>query len=227
MQLGAVLGIGALVVMLAVVTGVVPARDDAAPRADCHIHFSAVGASFTQAGQWNPRGSRLHSDTIRPRSWAFWTDADPNLELVGGWALAGQTTRDVAERADPDWFPESDHHLVILLGTNDVLIDEPDLDVGANLDHIVATADVPPERVLLLLLPPNNHAPSETRAFNDRLRQIAADRDWDLLDVGTAMDDGRGWFRTGVSHDGTHLTVPWARYVGESVAAALRAEHCR
>lgn len=224
----------ALLVALAGVSGVAPAPPrstalgpDSAVAADseCRIGFSAVGASFTQGNAWNPTGTRLPSAGLDGSSWAYWADADPDLELEGGWALAGQTTGDVARRLRAEWFPE-DTHLVILLGTNDVEQRTPTDEIAPHLDHIVETADVPAEKVLLVLLPPNDQAPGATKDLNAELTQIAAEREWALLDVGTAMGDGQGWFREGATTDGTHLTEPWARFLGESVAAALRAEHC-
>ena len=234
LAIAAITAFATLLVLLTNASGVVPTPPRSTPLtpdgpaatdSGCHIGFSAVGASFTQGNAWNPMGTRLPDTGLDGSSWAYWTDADPDMELEGGWALAGQTTGDVARHLRPEWFPEGTH-LVILLGTNDVEQRTPTDEIAPHLDHIADTAGVPAEKVLLVLLPPNNQAPGATRDLNAELTQIATEREWALLDVGTAMGDGQGWFREGATSDGTHLTEPWARFLGESVAAALRAEHC-
>lgn len=188
------------------------------------IGFSAVGASFTQGDAWNPTGTRMHTDTVDPASWAYWTDADPRFTLEGGWALAGQMTSDVAGRVDAGWFPD-DTKVVLLLGTNDAMLGADPEQIGGHLHHIVAVSGAPADDVTVVLLPPNDYAPGQVREINTELQQVAAEAGWAVVDIGTAMGDGRGFFAEGVSADGIHLTEPWARYAGETIAAAMGAHY--
>lgn len=192
----------------------------------CEMRFSAVGASFTQAntkGQPDADGGAwMASGEVGDRSWAYWTDADPQLLLDGGWALGGQKTSDLAERAQRSWFPV-DTNLVILAGTNNLLQGTPIEDARGDIEKIVRISGISPERVYLVQLPPSNITPDRIEPYNAMLAKTARDNGFHLVDVSTFLDNGSGGYIDGATEDGIHLTKDNAVLVGRSIAAAINA----
>ncbi|MGX5654763.1 SGNH/GDSL hydrolase family protein [Geodermatophilus nigrescens] len=137
------------------------------------------------------------------------------VELVGGWAVPGAHTAEMAAGVQP---LEADA-LVVLGGTNDVLADVPWERTREDLLAVVATAGVP--RVLLVAVPPSDRAPEATAALNGRLRQLAAEQGWSHLDAWADVTAADGRFVPGASADGIHPVQPVADAAGGRIRAAL------
>lgn len=204
-----------------------PFKDPLRELGTCEMRFSAVGASFTQANSEDvvddgKDGSWMAEGKVGNRSWAYWANEDPQLLLDGGWAQGGLETSDIAERVQRSWFPV-DTNLVILLGTNNLLHGTPINEAPADIERIVRTSGISPDRVYLVQLPPSNVTPEKIGPYNKMLATTAAENGFHLVDVSTFLDSGSGSYRQGATNDGIHLTRDNAQRVGRSIAAAINA----
>jgi hypothetical protein len=115
------------------------------------------------------------------------------LELTGGSALPGATTAQMLaglHRVDAD-VP------VVLAGTDDLQLAVPWEIVRDKLLAIVATAGVP-----------------------ERLRALAGEQDWRLVDPWTAVRSDGAWV-PGTTIDGIHPTAEVADRAGRAIRAAV------
>lgn len=173
------------------------------------LTFAVVGDSLT-AGLGEPL------DGVRVRGTGSWVPAaqQPDVRLVGGWAVPGATTADM--RAG--FVPVPADVLVVLGGTNDLLEQVPWEESRANLLAVVAEAGV--DDVLVLAVPPLQAAPASAAGYDFRLAALAADQGWDYLDPWHEVSTGTGWV-PGASDDGVHPTQAVADRVGELVGEEL------
>jgi|1186.fasta_scaffold278384_1 lysophospholipase L1-like esterase len=172
------------------------------------VPFGVVGDSLT-AGTKPLAGS---GQTGVP-SWLHGAEGAP-LELSGGWALPGATTAQMLaglQRVDADV-------LVVLAGTNDLQLAVPWETVRDNLLAIVATAGVP--RVVLSTVPPLDRFPAHREQYNRRLRALADEQHWRLVDPWTAVQSDGAWV-PGTTIDGVHPTAQVADRAGRAIRAVV------
>ena len=113
----------------------------------------------------------------------------------------------------------------VLTGTNDIRDGHPPswtVDrLGAILDRL--SRDAPDTVVVLQTILPRADARDAVRETNAAIRQLAAERDVQLLDLYPAFDDGTGALRARDTRDGLHLAVPgyqrWAAELDEALQA--------
>ncbi len=98
--------------------------------------------------------------------------------------------------------------LFVLTGTNDIRDGESPSWTAAHLTEmldIMATQAHNSLVVLQTVLPREDHVP-EVRAVNVEIRELAAARGLDLLDLHSEFDDGHGALRPDETYDGIHLS---------------------
>lgn len=175
--------------------------------------FMVAGDSITADTSPNVSGGELGE-----RSWVRFAD-DPGggTTWVGGWALGGATTGDMALHLKP----VEAQVLVILGGTNDLSHGVPRTEVAANLLAIAATAGTP--RVLVSSIPPRDDNGAATAAFNDWLAEFAVSRGWEFIDASAGLRDPQDPLSFAPEHtyDGLHPSLSGARVLGEAIGAAL------
>ena len=174
----------------------------AAP-ADREITFAAVGDRVTD---W--RGSR------RETSWVTYADQG-SVEWVGGQARSSARIQDLPGRVNP---VKADV-LVILAGTNDVVVAYTNDQVELNLQRIVEKSGV--ENVLLSSIPPVDSARKQTADFNEFLARVAYRHDWSFVDAGSAVRVRTCEFREGLTADGIDPTPAGARLIGDAIRGVL------
>jgi lysophospholipase L1-like esterase len=174
-----------------------------AAAADREITFAAVGDRVTD---W--RGAR------RDVSWVTYADQGP-VEWVGGHARSGARIQDLPARVDP---VEADV-LVILAGTNDVVVAYTNDQIELNLQRIVENSGA--ENVLLSSIPPVDSARKQTADFNDFLARVAYRHDWSFVDAGSAVRVRTCEFREGLTTDGVRPTPAGARLIGDAIRGVL------
>lgn len=172
------------------------------------IRMAAVGDSITDADSED-----LDGGTPGPQSWVSYA-VGPEVEFVGGWAVWGASTAQMAEGVEP---LEADV-LVILAGTNDAGWMEHD-EVGANITAIVEAAEVP--AVVLSSVPPIDAAPQSATDLNDSLADLAEEQDWTWVDAAEGVREGNQ-FAEGMAYDGLHPTEEGAQVLGEAIGEAVR-----
>jgi len=172
------------------------------------VDFVVVGDSIT-AGTSPVRGAQQPG----AGSWIPGADAAP-LVYRGGWAVPGSTSTAMREGVAP----QTADVVVVMAGTNDVLLGVPWETSRANLITIVGTVGV--ADVVLSTIPPLDPEPALRQDYNGRLRALAAEQGWDLVDPWTDVDRGGGW-AAGATIDGVHQTPEVGRRAGVAIRAAV------
>jgi hypothetical protein len=181
----------------------------AAPLAtDAPTTFAVVGDSIT-AGDAPIDGTQV----IGPGSWVPAAEA-PGLVFAGGWAVPGTTTEDMRAGVGP---VDADV-LVVMGGSNDLLVPLDWATSERNLREIVATAGV--AEVVLSAIPPRDEYAQAAVEYNARLRELAAREGWEYVDPWVPFAQ-EGTFRSGASLDGVHPTQRVADEVGVAIQAAV------
>ncbi len=161
-----------------------------------------------------------------PATWTADVDAHRRLRVIGGWAKYSSTSTVMAQNVTP---LEADI-LVILSGSNDLIMDVPIEQQAANLDHITAT--IVTKRVVIVALPPMN--PRAVGAYveirNAQLQQLAADRGWEWFDPwgpysqvyhSAEYGDLHMWATGACIWDGVHPTPDVNHAIGRALASYL------
>lgn len=172
------------------------------------IRMAAVGDSITAADSPDIDGG-----DPGPQSWVSYA-AGPNVEYVGGWAVWGAPTAEMAEGITA---PFDADVLVILAGTNDAGW-TPFEEITANLETIVENAGV--ETVVLSSVPPLDRSPENATQLNAQLEDLAEQNGWIWVDSSAELRDGDR-FADGMAYDGVHPTEEGARVIGEAIQAAI------
>lgn len=177
--------------------------------------FMVAGDSITADTSPNVSGGELGE-----RSWVrFAQDPGSGTRWVGGWALGGATTADMARHLAP----VDAQVLVILGGTNDLSHGVPRTEVAANLQAIAAIADTP--RVLVSSIPPRDGTGAATAAYNDWLAGFAVAQGWEFIDASAGLRDPHDPLSFAPEHtyDDIHPSLSGARVLGEAIGAAIGA----
>ncbi len=129
--------------------------------------------------------------------------------------ISGQTTAQMVLRFQPDVIALKPKVVVLLAGTNDIAgntgyttFDQ----IVANISNMVAQAQANHIRVVLCSVLPAYDYPwrpglqpaAKIVALNQRLQQLAAERDCVYVDYFNAMADQRNGLRAGLGDDGVH-----------------------
>jgi hypothetical protein len=171
--------------------------------------FAAVGDSITVV-----HSTEFSAGVIDPDSWVAQVPSK-DLRFVGGWAERGSSTALMRAGAAP---VDADV-LVIMAGTNDVLIGVPLSTTEANL--VAIRRIVGGRAVVVSAIAPDDTAPAATAAFNTELESFVAAQGWTWVDPWTSVRSGQE-YGTGMSVDGIHPTPAAARPVGVAMRAAIR-----
>lgn len=172
------------------------------------IRMVAVGDSITAADSPDIDGG-----DPGPQSWVSYA-AGAEIEYIGGWAVWGAPTEQMAEGITGPF--EADV-LVILAGTNDAGR-APFAEIAANLEVIVQNAGV--ETVVLSSVPPLDSAPENATELNTELESFAQQQGWVWVDAAAELRDG-DVFAEGMAYDGVHPTEAGAEVIGEAIRAAI------
>ncbi|WP_293699383.1 GDSL-type esterase/lipase family protein [uncultured Agrococcus sp.] len=173
------------------------------------IRMAAVGDSITAADSPDIDGGDPGQE-----SWVSYA-AGPSIEYVGGWAVWGATTGQMAEGITE---PFDADVLVILAGTNDGMGTPPE-QIAENLTAIVDSAGV--SNVVLSSVPPIDPSPGTAEQLNARLENIASENGWFWVDSTVDLRDEDGRFVEGMAYDGVHPTEEGARIIGEAIQAVI------
>ncbi|MGJ9402740.1 SGNH/GDSL hydrolase family protein [Arthrobacter sp. KK5.5] len=177
------------------------------------VRFAVVGDSIT-ADHAYPRD--VARRVVGQRSWVNFAQGDATA-FVGGWAVGGATTAQMADGASPI----AADVLVMIAGTNDIHAGVPFVEIGSNLERIVETVGVP--RVLVSSVPPRDAFAPRTLAYNAWLERFVSDHGWDWVDASAGLrsaDPGR--YAEGLAYDGVHPSRAGAREIGTAIRAELR-----
>jgi hypothetical protein len=74
--------------------------------------------------------------------------------------------------------------------------------------------------VVVSTIPPLDRAPQQRQQYDDRLRALADEEGWHLVDPWTAADADGSWV-SGDSDDGIHPTPEVAAQAGELIRGAV------
>ncbi|WP_158586971.1 SGNH/GDSL hydrolase family protein [Clavibacter lycopersici] len=172
--------------------------------------MAAVGDSITAADSPDFAAGRIGSG-----SWLSSVLGD-GVVFAGGWAQGGVNTDTMVANVSA---PLDADVLVLLGGVNDYGNGVPFATTTRNYDTLVAT--IQSDRVLIGTVPPKDDKPDAARAFNEDLKQLAADRGWSFVDASAKTRDGNGKYLEGFTTDGTHPTPEAAKVIGAAVRAAV------
>ncbi len=172
------------------------------------VRVAAVGDSITAADSADFAAGELGRE-----SWV-WHAAGEDIAFVGGWAVWGATTEQMADGVAP---VDADV-LVVLAGTNDSGV--PFVETAEHVRSVVATVDV--AAVVLSAVPPIDADPARAVVLNERLEELAAQEGWHWSPQPPGLAEGDR-FAPGMSADGLHPTREGAALLGEQIATAVRA----
>ncbi|RIJ52511.1 SGNH/GDSL hydrolase family protein [Clavibacter lycopersici] len=191
--------------------GSVPTLPASEPSATVEpLRVAAVGDSITAADSPDFAAGRIGSG-----SWLSSVLGD-GVVFAGGWAQGGVNTDTMVANVSA---PLDADVLVLLGGVNDYGNGVPFATTTRNYDTLVAT--IQSDRVLIGTVPPKDDKPDAARAFNEDLKQLAADRGWSFVDASAKTRDGNGKYLEGFTTDGTHPTPEAAKVIGAAVRAAV------
>ena len=197
-------------VALALVHGS-PDRQDSRPRT------VFIGDSITWADSTSP-GTRPG-----PGSWVHYAVEDRRSpwEFQANVAVSGQTLGQMDARFERDVLSRHPRAVVIMGGTNDLILGAP-LGLGElALRHMVETAHGAGARVWIIGLPPLDHArPGSLDAMAAMERDVARATGATYVPV-EGLATRTGDWRRGLSFDGVHPTQPGARALGDAVLDRL------
>src|SRR3954452_11344383 len=169
----------------------------------------AVGDSGTDADS-----ADFPAGLFGPGSWVSTADRD-GVDVIGGWAIKGATTRAMAAGAQPS---DADV-LVVMAGTNDILQDIPWEQSAADIEAVVAAVGA--DRVVLCTIVPLASDPAAAADFNAHLATLADEHGWRLVDSAAAVRTPDGNWDPGMSEDGIHPTDAGAVLLGAAIRDAL------
>ncbi|KAB1659823.1 SGNH/GDSL hydrolase family protein [Pseudoclavibacter sp. CFCC 13796] len=156
------------------------------------VHLAVVGDSLSVGVVGQLTGANVNGD------WHDTVDLGA-LQFLGGWSKVGATTADMARSAKPVSGADA---LLIMAGTNDVaaktVFDDSSVSIGRIVDAVRL------DRVSVAMIPPSNASPQAALDFNDRLRDLAGDRGWSVVDPWRSARDDQGRWVTRYRGDGTH-----------------------
>jgi lysophospholipase L1-like esterase len=217
-----------LVVLLAVLgltacSSAPPARPRAATPAtttsrpsDDRVSFVVVGDSIT-AGPIPIEATGAQEEAVQQfgsGSWLPKAQGRP-LRFLGGWAVSGATTEEMRAGV----VPAKADVVVVMAGTNDLLRGVPWEQTRANLLAIVDTVGV--HDVLVSAVPPADELPAGRQDFDQRLRELADQQGWHLVDPWVSVEQQDGSWVPGASADGVHPTQATADAAGRVLRAAV------
>lgn len=180
------------------------------------VYYGAIGDSITHGG-----GNITHTPNEPAYAWTSYT----NRKIVN-LGRSGDTTKQIAERAERDTEGLDLKVLFIMGGINDLRAGEPAETVIADLNRAVLATKKAGIRPILLTVPPCNPrlmtermgyplAPSwqaEWQKVNDWIRHQA-----NYIDVSQAVTDENGYLLASVTTDGLHPDADGKRRIGEMV----------
>ena len=136
--------------------------------------------------------------------------------FVGGWAIDGSTTTDMADAATPVAGAEL---LVILGGTNDLAYGIP---TDTTLQEVVRIAEaVQAPSVAVAAIPPSDFLPAEASALNSELAALAAERGWIFIDPWVGMRNEDGTWVSAFRTDGIHTSPDGYAAAASQIALQL------
>jgi lysophospholipase L1-like esterase len=139
----------------------------------------------------------------------FWKQKDPDFFRKGyvNRGIARQTTPQMLARFEQDVVSLRPHAVHILGGTNDITGNTGPMtlkDTTENIEAMSAIARAHDIRVFLAAVPPRPAFVAQTKALNSWLRAYADTSGATFVDYTSALDDGRGAFKPGLSADEVH-----------------------
>ncbi|SDX55206.1 Lysophospholipase L1 [Modestobacter sp. DSM 44400] len=173
------------------------------------VRVAVVGDSITEADSLD-----FDDGDIGPGSWARRAEGGA-VQVVGGWAHGGATTADMVagvRALDADV-------LVLMAGSNDLDADVAVTRIADGLVTIATEAEVP--RVLLSTVPPEDGYEQQTQDLNRRLRVLARDHGWELVDAMAGVRGADGGWLPGMSEDGVHPDEAGADVIGAALRTAI------
>jgi lysophospholipase L1-like esterase len=172
------------------------------------VSFAAYGDSISEGNSPSFVDGKFGS-----LSWPKYVGT--GFTFAGGWAKGGVQTDEMLAHAKP---VKADV-LVLLAGANDYAHDVPFEVTTANLDGIVKATGI--KRVVVSAVPPSDLRPADAIAFNESLKDLAAERRWEFIDPMGPLRNGNN-YAAGMTRDGVHPTEKAAKLIGEGIAAALK-----
>jgi lysophospholipase L1-like esterase len=169
------------------------------------VRIGVVGDSLSSGGV----------DEALPSDPGAWTDyLRAPYEVAGGWAQPGATSSVMADGLRPF----SADVVVILAGTNDVMLGVPADQTLQNILRIRGTADAP--AVVLSAVPPSASFGDRAAALNTSLAALAKEQGWTFVDPWKDVRRGNGWV-PGVSPDGIHPNLTGYAKAAGSIEQAV------
>ena len=196
-----------------------PSPDPTSPPASNPTSTPSGPVALTLVGDSNSTGfsGTLEAGIAAQTAWVALLPAE-QYTFVGGWAIDGSTTTDMADAATPVAGAEL---LVILGGTNDLAYGIPTDVTLREVVRISETVQAP--SVAVAAIPPSDFLPEEARALNAELAALAADRGWIFLDPWVQMRDEDGSWVAAFRTDGIHTSPDGYAAAASQIALQLEA----
>lgn len=149
----------------------------------------------------------------------FWPTDYPAVFFPGkpyiGRGISGQSTPEMVWRFQPDVIALHPAAVVVLAGTNDVVLTERKITFQQTIENIQAMVQMAQRNhiriILCSLLPVSHYPPAQQAAFSRRIRTInywlqsyAASQHLTYVDYYAAMSDRAGDMKCSLSNDGLH-----------------------
>ncbi len=196
-----------------------PSPDPTSPPASNPTSTPSGPVALTLVGDSNSTGfsGTLEAGIAAQTAWVALLPAE-QYTFVGGWAIDGSTTTDMADAATPVSGAEL---LVILGGTNDLAYGIPTDVTLREVVRISETVQAP--SVAVAAIPPSDFLPEEARALNAELAALAAERGWIFLDPWVQMRNEDGSWVAAFRTDGIHTSPDGYAAAASQIALQLEA----
>ncbi|MCF8304996.1 MAG: hypothetical protein K9I71_01105 [Ignavibacteriales bacterium] len=135
-----------------------------------------------------------------------------DYSLIRNYAVSGDSTRDLINRFNAEWFTSNPEYIFLCIGTNDIARNEKVRDIIINIRSIASNIKqlVPKGKIVLTSVFPvrNNEArPLKTIAeLNTAIAKLAKDSDHFFFNLHPYFCDANGMLREEYTSDGLHLT---------------------
>jgi lysophospholipase L1-like esterase len=184
----------------------VASAPSAAPSAaPAQVRIGVVGDSLSSGG----------ADEAVPADEGAWTEyLRAPYRVAGGWAMPGATSAVMADSV----LPFSADVVVILAGTNDLLLGIPADQTLQNIVRIRGEVDAP--AVVLSAVPPSASRGDQALALNSSLEALAKEQGWTFVDPWKRLRQGTGWV-PGATADGIHPNLTGYAKVAGSLEEAV------
>lgn len=191
----------------------VPTPTVSATAVDARLEAVFTGDSVTQAD------TASFASRSGANSWVRYVVEDPGSPWTqtANTAVAGQTTRAIADRFEDDVLALEPEAVVLMAGTNDIGQQIPLAESMGNVEEMVSEALARGVKVWMVSPPPSDGEPDLAAEFAAAQKALAERLGVPFVNVHDALVAGDGGYRGGLSDDGIHPNEAGAREIADVV----------